>query len=258
MPSSARPQVCYTPQNPKLDMMADMVDLMIIVPHPDDEVFSTGGILSKMADAGKPTATLTLTKGGSGRTLGLCEPEELPALREKELNASLDVLGVTYRHLLDFPDGSLKDVPPAEIVPEISNRIDALEPKVIVTFPPNGSNGHYDHVTTHQLVSKALEASQHQIERLYYFASDMPYSGAARNNFLPPEEVAAQHLAPTHYLLVGETIENKLRAMGQYETQSRSVTAFMRSIPRRILLESFHRVYPDYPKGQGSRTVSWL
>ena len=238
--------------------MANMVELMIIVPHPDDEVFSTGGILSKMADADKPTATLTLTKGGSGRTLGLCEPEELPALREKELNASLDVLGVTYRHILDFPDGSLKDVPEAKIVPEISTRIDALEPRVIVTFPPNGSNGHFDHVTTHQLVMKALEASKHSIQRLYYFASDKPYGGAPRNNFLPPEEVAAQQLAPTHYIPVGDSIENKLRAMGQYETQSRSVTAFMRNIPRRIMLESFHRAQPAYPQDQGSRTVTWL
>jgi LmbE family N-acetylglucosaminyl deacetylase len=239
-------------------MMAFMVELMIIVPHPDDEVFSTGGILSKMADAGKPTATLTLTKGGSGRTLGLCEPEDLPALREKELNASLDVLGVTQRHILDFPDGRLKDVPVGEIVPEVSRRINALKPQAIVTFPPNGSNGHFDHVTTHQLVMQALEASQHHIQRLYYFASDTPYGGAPRDNFLPPEEVAAQHLAPTHYIPVGEHIENKLRALGQYETQSRSVTAFMRNIPRRILMESFHRAQPEYPKGQGSRTVTWL
>lgn len=239
-------------------MMAFMVELMIIVPHPDDEVFSTGGILSKMADAGKPTATLTLTKGGSGRTLGLCEPEDLPALREKELNASLDVLGVTHRHLLDFPDGGLKDIPETDILPEIVSRIDQLQPEVIVTFGPNGSNGHYDHITTHKLVSHALEASQHRIQRLYFFASDTPYSGTPRDDFLPPEEVAAQHLAPTHYIPVGDKIENKLRAMGQYETQSRSVTAFMRNIPRRILLESFHRAYPEYPRGQGSRTVSWL
>lgn len=236
-----------------------MVDLMLIVPHPDDEVFGTGGILSKMAEADKPTATLTFTRGGAGRSLGLCEPHELPALREEELRASLEVLGVTEQHILDFPDGKLKDVPASDIVPEIVARLESLRPKTIITFGPNGSNGHLDHVTTHYLVKQALDESSHKIDKLYYFASDTPYGGAPRPNFLPPEEVAAQHVSPTHYIPISDHhIENKLRAIGQYDSQSRSVTAFMRFIPRRLVLESFHRAYPEYPKGEGSRTVAWL
>lgn len=69
-------------------------DLMLIVPHPDDEVFSCGGIFSKMSEAGRSVVTVTLTRGGSGRTLGLCTQADLPTLRERELRASLRVLGV--------------------------------------------------------------------------------------------------------------------------------------------------------------------
>src|SRR5687768_15166705 len=79
-------------------------DLMLIVPHPDDEVFSTGGVLSKMSEAGKRTVTVTLTRGASGRTLGLCAQVELPTLRERELRASLRVLGVNDVYICDYPD----------------------------------------------------------------------------------------------------------------------------------------------------------
>ena len=61
-----------------------MVDLLLIVPHPDDEVFGAGGIFSKMAAHGKTAATLTLTRGGAGRSLGLCKQEDLPELSGKK------------------------------------------------------------------------------------------------------------------------------------------------------------------------------
>ena len=41
--------------------------------------------------------------------------------------------------------------------------------------------------------------------------------------------------------------------MAQHETQARSVLAFMRSNPRLLLLESFHRVTPSYPETEGPR-----
>ena len=77
---------------------------MLIVPHPDDEVFSCGGLFTKMADTGKRVATVTLTRGGAGRTLGICPQAELPSVREAELRASLDVLGVSDVHIFDYPD----------------------------------------------------------------------------------------------------------------------------------------------------------
>jgi N-acetylglucosamine malate deacetylase 2 len=81
-----------------------MVDLLLIVPHPDDEVFGAGGIFSKMAAHSKTVATLTLTRGGAGRSLGLCKQEDLPDMREKELRGSLETLKVPHVHIWDYPD----------------------------------------------------------------------------------------------------------------------------------------------------------
>lgn len=229
--------------------VAKKLELLVIVPHPDDEVFSAGGLLCKMENAKRSTGVLTLTKGAAGRTLGLCEPHELPAFREKEWHGALDVLGVGTRYLRDFPDGGLGTVPVDEVCSSIAEVLQRHQPEVIVTFPPNGSNGHPDHVATHQRVMQTLEqlAAQdsYQPERLYYYATETPYAGVARADFLPLETIARLHLVPTHYVDMQAYLEQKLQAMGHYETQARSVVNFMRALPRKLFHESFHRVMPE-------------
>jgi len=247
-----------------------MVDLLLIVPHPDDEVFGAGGLFSRMAQFSKSVATLTLTRGGAGRNLGLCEQKDLPTVREKELRGSLEALGVTNIHIWDYPDyvpdgdrgiehrDGLEAIEAKEIVPKITELIEQLEPRVILTFPPNGSNGHPDHVFTHKFALEALEASSFQPEKLLYYASDKPYNSDARAGFLAPDEIRALHLSPTHYVPVDDFIEAKIRAMGKHKTQALSVMSFMEKLPRRLLVESFHQARPEMPKGEGSRTVMWF
>lgn len=247
-----------------------MIDLLLIVPHPDDEVFGCGGIFSKMTAHGKQVATLTLTRGGAGRSLGLCEQADLPEVREAELRASLAELGVQTVHIWDYPDfvpdgdrgiphrDGLRAIPPEDITPRISALLNELQPEVLITFPPNGSNGHPDHVTTYKLVMKALRDALHRPQRIYYFAGDKPYDGEARAGFSDPETIAASHLYPTHYVNVGEYIEPKIRAMGKHKTQALSVLSFMERVTRRLLVESFHRAYPEQKAGEAARTVQWL
>lgn len=247
-----------------------MTELMLIVPHPDDEVFGCGGLFAKMAAHGKRVATLTLTRGGAGRSLGLCSQAELPDVRERELRASLAVLGVRDAHIWDYPDfvpdldrgmdhrDGLQAIPPSDIVPRIAALMGELKPEALLTFGPNGSNGHPDHVATHRFVMSALKAATHDVARLYYYASDKPFDGEARPGFLPPEAIRSQHLYPTHYIDAHDHIETKLRAMGKHKTQALSVLGFMERLTRRLMVESFHRARPAYPAGEGAQTVLWL
>ena len=247
-----------------------MTDLLLIVPHPDDEVFGCGALFARMAAHGRRVATLTLTRGRAGRSLELCSRQELPAVREKELRASLAALGVEDVTIFDHPDfvpddkrgipphPGLQSLPAEELVPEIAEVIDRVRPRVLLTFPPNGSNGHPDHVTTHRLAWSALEVAETPVERVYYFASDRAYDGAARPGFLEPEAIRRGHLPPTHVVEAGAFLEAKLRAMGQHRTQALSVLNFMARFTRRLGTESFHRARPEPESGEGPRTVPWL
>jgi LmbE family N-acetylglucosaminyl deacetylase len=117
---------------------------------------------------------------------------------------------------------------------------------VIVTFGPNGSNGHPDHVCTHHRVREALERCDHCPEALYYFASATPYQGSGRPGFLDPEEIRALQLFATHHVPVGPTMATKLRAMGHHRSQALSVVTFMRDLADRLVSETFHRADPPF------------
>ena len=70
--------------------------LLLIVPHPDDEVYGASGTLMEYLAAGESCGLVTLTRGEAGRTLGLCDgPAELARMRAVELSACLEVIGLT-------------------------------------------------------------------------------------------------------------------------------------------------------------------
>jgi len=136
-----------------------VLDLLLVVPHPDDEAYGAGGTLAEYAARGKRTGLLTLTRGGKGRNLGLCSPEELRAVRDGELRAAVQVLGVSEFVQYDYPDGSLGEAPRDEVVGIVSRHLREWRPRVVLTFPPDGSNRHPDHVAAHQIAYAAFEAA---------------------------------------------------------------------------------------------------
>jgi N-acetylglucosamine malate deacetylase 2 len=253
-----------------LGIIDTMTDLLLIVPHPDDEVFGCGALFARMAAHGRRVATLTLTRGRAGRSLDLCSREELADVREAELRASLAALGVEDVHVFDYPDfvpddkrgipphPGLQALPAAELVPRMAEVIDRTRPRAVLTFPPNGSNGHPDHVTAHELAWKAIGAASVEVERVYYFSNDHPYDGPDRPGFLAADVIRAGHLPPTHVVEAGAFLEPKLRAMAQHRTQALSVLNFMAHFARRLSVESFHRARPAPVAGEGPVTVPWL
>lgn len=251
-----------------------MTDLLLIVPHPDDEAFGAGALLARVATGGGRTAVLTLTRGAAGRTLGLCSREELPAVRERELRSALEVLGVADVTVLDHQDyvpdddrglpahPGLAAVPEAELLDAIVGTLERTRPRVVLTFPPNGSNGHPDHVTTSRLVRAAVERvtqrDGHGLEALYYYAAPASFVGPQRPGFLEEAEMHARYLPPTHFVDAGEFLALKLQALGHHATQALSVLTFMRRMPERLLVESFHRAWPPVAPGEEPRTVERL
>jgi LmbE family N-acetylglucosaminyl deacetylase len=223
-----------------------MVDFLVVVPHPDDEVFGAGGTLIELSERGLRTGLITLTRGEAGRTLGLCPPERLAQIRTEELQRSAAILGVSYLEILDFPNAKPEhdDLGPLprgtdrgegvadhpEIADLLRQRFHELRPRIVVTFPPNGINQHPDHVAASRWVAKALEHGP-EVQLLYY-TSPQP---------LPGQE--AEHLPPTHLRqLQPSTVLKKLRAMAQHRTQALSVLAFLDRAPERIGVETFHQV----------------
>lgn len=247
-----------------------MADLLLIVPHPDDEAFGAGALLARSAAAGLKPAVLTLTRGASGRTLGLCTREELPAVREAELRAALATLGVSDAIIADYQDYVPDDdrgIPPhpgLEAAPEddllqlMQDTIESRKPRVVLTFPPNGSNGHPDHVVTSRLATKAVKRASHKVEALYYYASNRVFQGPQRPGFLAEEDMRHLQLMPTHNVSAADQLEVKLSAIACHQTQALSIVGFMRHMAGRLMEETFYRALPPVQPGAPVTNVEML
>lgn len=174
--------------------------VLFVHAHPDDESTSTGATMGALSRAGAQVDLLTATRGEMGEVipddlkyLEAWDPgttdrgEGLGELREKELEAALNVLGVRHHEYLGRgdaraengatiyrdsgmewgEDGRAKANPVAaddcltklseeEEAEAIASYIRAHKPHVVVTYDDGGGYGHPDHVRVHLATSRAL------------------------------------------------------------------------------------------------------
>lgn len=165
--------------------MADTLKLMAVLAHPDDESLGAGGILAKYAAEGIETSLVTATRGERGWFGNEREYPGLEALgqrREAELRAAAEALGIRSVDFLGYIDGELDQAHPAEVVAKIVGHLRRIKPDVVVTFGPDGSYGHPDHIAISQFTTAAIieaaspdslyyrDLAPHSVAKLYYMA----------------------------------------------------------------------------------------
>jgi len=69
------------------------------------------------------------------------------------------IMGVSMLRVLGYPDRGLQHAPADTIRRQLVEAIRALQPQVVVTFDPNGSNLHPDHVAISRFTSDAVAAA---------------------------------------------------------------------------------------------------
>ena len=80
--------------------------------HPDDEAYLSSSLMAAVRRTGARVVVVTATRGEHGTDdPARWPPKRLAEQRERELRASLDVVGVTEHHWLDHRDGELSGVP---------------------------------------------------------------------------------------------------------------------------------------------------
>ena len=128
--------------------------VVIIAPHPDDEVIGCGGLIQALLERGTPPHVIILT-GGEGSHRGCCDisPEELIAGRHGLTLKAAETMGlpVANIHCLHYPDGGVTFEHPE------TERLAALlkELKPDAVFVPHRGEGWSDHLKAAEIV-KAL------------------------------------------------------------------------------------------------------
>ena len=185
----------------------DKIDILAIGAHPDDVEFSCGGYLHKASSFGQKTAVIDLTRGEAAN-------QGTPEIREAETKAASQILGISYRENLAFPDCYVgknhSRIDRVEQLELLTNVIRKCQPKLLLI--PYGDNRHPDHDEAMKLCEEA------------YF-----YSGVAK--FAPMEGIDAyrpKHLLyftmrkntkPTFIVDISDSFEAKYKAFDCYASQ---------------------------------------
>lgn len=115
-----------------------MSKVLVIAPHPDDEVLGCGGTIKKHIEDGDEACLCVIT-----RPLEKDWSREYIENKDKEIKASNDFLGFKEVKFLDLPSLRLDEVPKKDLNDGISEFIDGVKPDIL--FVPFFGDINHDH-----------------------------------------------------------------------------------------------------------------
>jgi LmbE family N-acetylglucosaminyl deacetylase len=137
--------------------------------HPDDESWSSAGLMKMAFINGQKVGIVTATKGDAGQTADEQKwpQKNLAVIRTKELSECLCHIGKIEQFWLDFVDGKLAESDSDTAITELLRILNVFRPDTVITFEPNGITGHNDHKTISEWTTTALQMYGESVRLLH-------------------------------------------------------------------------------------------
>jgi LmbE family N-acetylglucosaminyl deacetylase len=188
-------------------MLEKVKNVLILAPHPDDEVLGCGGIISKLISHDIKVAVLIVTRGKRE----LYSEERIMNVRKEALNAHR-LLGVTETGFLDFPAPDLDTIPLSEISQAISNVI--VNSDINALFIPHRGDIHNDHrIVFNAGLVASRPVGNCKVRRIY------SYETLSETEWAAPFSDDA--FIPTSFVNITDVFHLKLEAMKCFKSQLR-------------------------------------
>jgi LmbE family N-acetylglucosaminyl deacetylase len=168
--------------------------IVVLAPHPDDEVLGCGGTVRKHVLAGEPVTAVLLTSGERTASFAGRSLEDSRAQREREARAACEVLGASPV-FLRLPDGAVGDDGLDAVVQALAG--------ADLVYAPNPVDAHRDHVATTRLLAAAVSRCA-AIERVALYEVWTP-------------------VYPNVIVDISDHLEAKLTALDHYESATEVV-----------------------------------
>ena len=171
--------------------------ILVIAPHPDDEVLGMGGTIKKLSPKNNITL-LIMTDGASAQY----SDKKIIKVRKESCKKSSKILGISEIKFLNFKDMKLDSVPQLEINQEIEKIIKKIQPKIVFTSPKNDLNR--DHGVTFNSTLVATRPSSSGVKKV--FSYELP--GYTKKPF-----------SPNHYENITKQFVHKIKAFKMYKSE---------------------------------------
>lgn len=186
------------------------MNILILAPHPDDEVLGAGGTIAKHVAAGDCVTVAVLT--GHGDTPHPIWPKTAWDTVRGECKEAATVLGVSQLIFSELPAACLDNIPSWQTNKSVQEIIEETDPEQL--YIPFAGDLHRDH--------GAIAYAASVVARPY-----LP-TGKAIKRIVAYETLSETHLAPaylepafqpTYFVDISEYLELKLKAMQCYNSQ---------------------------------------
>lgn len=181
--------------------------VLVVAPHPDDEVLGCGGTIARLTATGTEVHVLVATVGKPPRYTA-----DSVAQVQAEMRRAHAVLGVHETHLLDLPAAELDTVPASRINAAVGDVIAGVQPDTL--FLPFFGDIHTDHqlIFTAAMVA-ARPRSTTAARRI------LCYETLSETNWYAPPVTPA--FVPDIFIGISDTLERKIEAFRHFESQVR-------------------------------------
>jgi LmbE family N-acetylglucosaminyl deacetylase len=179
--------------------------VLVVAPHPDDEVLGCGGAIARHTDCGDDVHILVVTRA---------DPELYPDDDEddfrQEVKAAHQLLGVASTTYLDFPAPRLDTIAGYQLADAIAQVIRQVQPHTI--YLPHHGDLHTDHQRVYQatlVASRPINGCSVRQLLCYETLSETDWSPTRADSvFIPSVFIDIEHHLAT-----------KLKAMACYSTE---------------------------------------
>lgn len=181
--------------------------VLIIAPHPDDEVLGCGGIMKKLSLEKDDVYVLIMSRG----KIGIYSDEKIQNVRQEARNAH-QLLGVKETRFLDFPAPELDIISISELSRAISQTLSDIKPNTL--YLPHRGDIHADHkaVFNAGLVA-ARPVGDYSVRKIF------AYETLSETEWAPPYSDDA--FVPDTFINIADTFQTKIDAMKCFKSQLR-------------------------------------
>jgi LmbE family N-acetylglucosaminyl deacetylase len=185
--------------------------VLVVEAHPDDAALFAGGTIALLASEGHRVVNVCSTYGEKGTLDSSKTLDEMIETEKHEAQQAAKILGINEPIFLGIPDGEL--VAGLELRRTFTEIIRRVQPDVVLSFDPHIP---YDPHPDHQAVGRTLYEA--------CFTSHFPlYYPRQISQGLEPHYVnwfyGWRSTSPNIVIDISKTLETKIRAIQQYESQ---------------------------------------
>jgi LmbE family N-acetylglucosaminyl deacetylase len=192
--------------------------VLIFTPHPDDDTFQCGGIMSILAKNGNKIVLVIYTNDNKGSLDLEMTSERLARIRRTEEEEACKVLGVPKKniHWLGYEDGDLEYADPQRLRGEAARFMKIYRPDAIFSLDPGEEHERW-HKTDHRMAAFITQDAFIAAEwHLYY---PQHYLDEKLESFRVPLVYYYYTTAPNYKVDITEVIDKKIEASAKHVSQ---------------------------------------